>query len=90
VMIVNLQIPVATDLQVKQAVLGEELKHVLEKRQTDGDRRLSRAVQIEIDAHVRFFRLAMNVCDSRLERYFIHRFHRLLSRVDRSLLACRH
>ena len=83
-MIVDLQIAFATD----QSVLREELQHVLEKRQTDRDRRLSRAIEIELDAHVRFFRLPMNVCDSRLELHFSHGFHRLLPTSDRSLPAC--
>lgn len=85
VMIVDFEIAFANDLQVEEAVLGEQVEHVLEKRHADRNSRLPRAVEIELDRDVRFFRLAMNVCDS----CFSHRFHGLNSGFDRFLQAFR-
>src|SRR6185295_6947796 len=51
-MIVDLQVTLASDSQIEQAVLGEEVQHVFEKRQADGNTRLPAAVEIEFDAHV--------------------------------------
>ena len=63
-MIVDLEIAFARHLQVEQSVFGKELEHVFEKRQTDRDTGATAAVEIEFDKHVRFFRLALHVCDS--------------------------
>ncbi len=49
-MIVDLEVALASDLQIEQAVLREQFEHVFEKRHADRDARLPAAVEIEFDA----------------------------------------
>ena len=86
-MIVDLEIAFAIDLQVKQSVLGEQFEHVFKKRHTDRDVCFPAAVEIEIDANIGFFRLAMDACRRAL---MVFVFISVRSTIDRFLPACRH
>src|SRR5713226_5005044 len=59
-MIVDFQIALAGNFQIEQRMFGEELEHVIEKRQAGADSRAAIAIQIQLDAHVCLFRFAPN------------------------------
>jgi hypothetical protein len=57
-MIVDFQIALAGNFQIEQPMFGEELEHVIEKRQASADARAAIAIQGQLDAHVCLFRFA--------------------------------
>src|SRR5882724_9209235 len=61
-MIVDFQIALAGNFQIEQRMFGEELEHVIEKRQAGADLRAAIAIQGQLDAHICLFRFAPNQC----------------------------
>ena len=69
-MVVNFQVAFAFNLEIEQPVLRKQIEHVIEKRKTSVDARLTGAVQIQPDADLGLFGLALNVCLAGLVWFF--------------------
>src|SRR5712692_8650706 len=86
-MVVDFQIALADNLKVEQSVLCKQLEHVIEKGQPRHDARLAIAVEIELDAHVSLFRLALNSRLSFRRSYwlsFLHSYHLRTPNISRN------
>src|SRR2546422_4735358 len=68
--IVNLEIAFAGNLQIKQPMTRKQVEHVIEERQARADLRAAGAVEVEIKTHIRLFGFAMDLSDTRLNFYF--------------------
>src|SRR5438067_10099980 len=75
-MIVDFQVAATVDQEIEQTMLGEQLQHVIEKRETAADRRFARTIEVQLNAHIGLFRLATNFSQPRCS---LGRFHRLSS-----------
>src|ERR1043166_4675252 len=85
-MIVDLQIAAAGNFQIEPAMFGEELEHVIEKRQASTDARAAIAIQGQLDAYVCLFGFASNQRLTDSGSFFC--FHGYLPlTADRSLVA---
>ncbi len=65
-MLIDVQIAGATQVECEAAMLRDLLQHVIEEPQAGGDRARAVARQIEVDVDVRFLRLAMHLRTPRL------------------------
>ncbi len=57
--VVDVQVAVAFDIQVDQPVTGDLVEHVLEERHTDGEARLAGAIEIDGDLDLGFQGVAL-------------------------------
>src|SRR3989442_8932233 len=68
--IVNLEIAFAGNLQIKQSMTRKQVEHMIEERQARADLRAAAAVEVETHAHLSLFRIAVDFRGARLSFYF--------------------
>ena len=61
-MIVDFEITLGLNVDIKKAVAAEGIEHVIEERHAGFDRSLAAAVDIQIDRDIRFFGLPFDRC----------------------------
>src|SRR5439155_27141316 len=65
VMRVDVQVAVRANVEIDQAVAPDLIEHVIEKRHAGGERRMSAAVQVDVDGDRRLGGLALDVDNTR-------------------------
>jgi hypothetical protein len=60
VVLVDVQVTLGLDVQREAAVLADLFQHVVEERQAGGDARIARTVQVQFNADLRFFGVALD------------------------------
>ncbi len=75
VVVIDVQVALAFDIQVDQPVTGDLVEHVLEKGHADGESRLAGAIQIDRGLDLGFQGIALDECRT-FGHHLLHKIKR--------------